>query len=132
MDLTEPMVRMLARAREGMWLRGSSEHQLAKRLYQRGLVFWPYRYSKKIQATELGLRELRRRRVKTEPPLVERLAEAMWRTSIRAQPAGERAQYAAWARLVDEQTQRGFRAVAWMAIKEFKRSKGRKGKGKRA
>ena len=53
--LTTPQIRLLERAMVGAWLRGSSEHQLAERLYPLGLIRQVYEHTpSKIQTTHDG------------------------------------------------------------------------------
>lgn len=57
--LTPPQLRLLERAAKGTWLRGSSEHQLAERLFRLHLIYWPHidtnKTSSKIAAQHDGL-----------------------------------------------------------------------------
>ncbi len=51
----------------------------------------------------------------------ELLAKRMWERYVSAQPAEERSHYRKWDDLVDEETKRGFRAVARMMLRRVRR-----------
>ena len=49
---------------------------------------------------------------------IEALARKMWAAYVRAQPPEDLRMHVAWDRLVDDETRRGFRAVARMVLRE--------------
>jgi len=54
---------------------------------------------------------------------VEKLARRMWNAYVRSQPVDDRSHYVAWEKLVDDETPRGFRAVARMVLRERTKKK---------
>lgn len=50
---------------------------------------------------------------------VEALARKMWSAYVRSQPAEDRRMHASWDRLTDHETQRGFRSVARMVLRDL-------------
>ncbi len=53
---------------------------------------------------------------------IEQLARKMWAAYVRAQTTDERSSYTPWDKLTDHETQRGFRAVARMVLRDAAKS----------
>jgi hypothetical protein len=61
---------------------------------------------------------------------VERLARKMWSAYVRAQPVEDRRMDAPW-NLADDETQRGFRSVARMVLRDLAPKAARRAKAPR-